>query len=153
MSDLKTFAARMHSRAQVFPENMRTLVRKVAMAMDSTVIMATPVKTGRARANWIPSTGTPSDVILYPPPSAPASPGSAAQSAIDAGADTFRSYKGEGDIIYITNNLPYIERLNNGYSAQAPAGFVEKAVQAAIDSIPGAADLLISVKIEPYDGH
>ncbi len=36
--------------------------------------------------------------------------------------------KKPGQKIYITNNLPYIRRLNDGYSKQAPAGFVERAV-------------------------
>ena len=35
-----------------------------------------------------------------------------------------------GDTVYISNNLEYIQALNEGHSQQAPAGFVEKAVQA-----------------------
>jgi hypothetical protein len=30
--------------------------------------------------------------------------------------------------IWILNGLPYIERLNEGHSQQAPAGFVETAI-------------------------
>ncbi|HEX2242748.1 MAG TPA: hypothetical protein VHK27_05760 [Gammaproteobacteria bacterium] len=33
--------------------------------------------------------------------------------------------------LHIQNNVPYIERLNDGWSSQAPAGFVEKAALAA----------------------
>ena len=33
--------------------------------------------------------------------------------------------------LHIQNNVPYIERLNDGWSSQAPAGFVEKAILAA----------------------
>lgn len=33
--------------------------------------------------------------------------------------------------VNIHNSAPYINRLNNGWSEQAPAGFVERAVQAA----------------------
>jgi hypothetical protein len=34
-----------------------------------------------------------------------------------------------GDTIYLTNNLPYIRRLEEGYSQQAPAGMVALTVQ------------------------
>lgn len=35
------------------------------------------------------------------------------------------------DTVHITNNLPYIERLNDGWSTQAPANFVQSAVMGA----------------------
>lgn len=34
-------------------------------------------------------------------------------------------------IINIHNSVPYIKRLNDGHSEQAPVGFIERAVQAA----------------------
>lgn len=37
-----------------------------------------------------------------------------------------------GQRVIINNNVPYIVRLNSGSSTQAPSGFVEKAVQAAV---------------------
>ena len=49
-----------------------------------------------------------------------------------AGVTQVLSYQlGQGSI-YITNNVPYIDRLNNGWSQQSPAGFVDKAVQVAV---------------------
>lgn len=33
-----------------------------------------------------------------------------------------------GDVITIENRIPYIERLNQGHSKQAPAGFVEEII-------------------------
>lgn len=35
------------------------------------------------------------------------------------------------DTIYISNNLPYIQRLNEGWSSQAPENFVEKGIMLA----------------------
>lgn len=35
---------------------------------------------------------------------------------------------------YIVNGLPYSERLNNGWSSQAPAGFFELAIAEAVNS-------------------
>jgi hypothetical protein len=50
-------------------------------------------------------------------------------------AREFDSY--EHDAIYITNNTPHIERLNEGWSAQTSAGFFERALQIARKSIVG----------------
>lgn len=50
---------------------------------------------------------------------------------IAAGEALIRSTpRPDGHSIYISNSLPYISALNHGHSGQAPAGFVELAVQA-----------------------
>src|ERR1044072_8825569 len=36
------------------------------------------------------------------------------------------------DTVYIANSVPYIRRLNDGWSTQAPAGFIDAAVQVGI---------------------
>lgn len=50
-------------------------------------------------------------------------------------AGTFLSE--EHTSIHIKNNTPHIERLNQGWSAQTPAGFFERALQIAQKSIRG----------------
>lgn len=95
-------------------------LRKVALVANQTVIMATPVDTGRARANWQVSIDTEIDSEVDD---------TSAQGAIQRNQAVIRGYR-NGAII-LQNNVPYIEHLNNGSSAQAPAGFVEKALQAA----------------------
>ena len=94
---------------------LETSIRAVALVVDRELVLRTPVDTGRARANWLPSLNAPS-VSLVEPGQKP-----------DIGA-TLSSYKIE-DTVFISNNLPYIQRLNNGYSKQAPAGFVEDAIE------------------------
>lgn len=37
-------------------------------------------------------------------------------------------YTGQGEIV-IENDLPYVERLNEGWSSQAPAGYVDAILQ------------------------
>lgn len=91
-------------------------VRRTALAVDRELVLNTPVDTGRARSNWIPSLNVP-EVRLVEPGQKP-----------DVAAAT-ASYK-LSDIIFISNSLPYIKRLNDGHSKQAPAGFVEASVQA-----------------------
>lgn len=52
----------------------------------------------------------------------------------DVGLTDFEKFSSQnGDYGFvITNNLPYINRLNNGHSKQSPANFVEKAIALAI---------------------
>lgn len=87
--------------------------------------MATPVKTGQHRANWHVSLGndtsSPTEDTNW-------------QAALSRNAATIRSHSG-GQDIYISNNGPAISALNNGSSAQAPAGFIEKGLQTAANHV------------------
>lgn len=108
-------------------QNVERTVKRVALAVDQAVVLATPVDTGRARSNWIAQIGDPARRTVEP--YAEGNAGGSAEGALSQASheiDRFRL----GQDIYISNNLPYIERLNQGHSAQAPAGFVEEAVEA-----------------------
>lgn len=105
-------------------ERLEQQVRAVAFIVDAQLVDNTPVDTGRARANWLPSLNIPalfSSSSLSPPGAAGV-------------AQTVQSYSIE-DTVFITNNLVYIKPLNEGHSAQAPAGFVEAAIQVGKDAI------------------
>lgn len=134
MPSLSQFAKRMKELGKRVEDNSDELVRKVAVAINTTVILATPVDTGRARSNWQIGIG-------YAPLSTKISYGpNSERSVIQANNSIIKSYgtANKGQYIHITNNLPYIVPLNNGHSAQAPAGFVERAVTVAHSSIRGA---------------
>ena len=100
---------------------LEAAVRRAALAADAALVRATPVDTGRARSNWIPSLNSPDYRIV----DINQKPDLAAAVANMKPTDT----------IFITNSLPYIRRLNDGYSAQAPAGFVQAAVQSAVSAV------------------
>lgn len=99
--------------------------RATAFTLLRDVVIATPVDEGRARGNWqVGTAGYKGGEV----------------STLDiAGGQTIN--KGKKDIdsakaityptIYITNNLPYIGRLNDGWSQQAPKKFVDSAVKRA----------------------
>ena len=96
----------------------------------------TPVKTGQARNNWLLSVGSPDTRTIK-------------QDTFDAsGSERHAKNKywigkhKPGQDIYISNNLPYIKRLNEGWSKQAPAGFVEAAIQRTNELIRRAKILL-----------
>lgn len=93
--------------------------RAIIMKLFSAVILDTPVDTGRARSNWIVSTGKPTRITVEKVDDAGA-------VIEDAQAEVEQS---SGDVVvYLNNNLPYIVRLENGWSKQAPEGMVRKNV-------------------------
>lgn len=89
----------------------------------------TPVDTGWASVNWWPSVGTPATANTGRPDEGSVGSRSSQQAA---GVTQVLSYTLSTAPIYITNNVPYINRLNNGWSQQSPSGFVDRAVQVAV---------------------
>jgi len=91
------------------------IARVATLELFNGVIRATPVDTGRARGNWQTSVGAPVNGEI-------AREGDAAALAeVEA-----KTPQGAGQITYLSNNLPYIEELENGSSTQAPEGMVRK---------------------------
>lgn len=143
--DLGGLAVAMQEMARRVERNTEAGVRRVALAVDQAVVFATPVDTGRARSNWIASV----DKVFFGTVK-PYAKGEKlglgeranAQAALSQAAQVVAGYK-LGSVVYIANNLPYIRALNDGWSAQAPAGFVEAAVQAGSKA---ARDIKVTVK-------
>lgn len=101
------------------------VTRRLSMGILSRIVLASPVDTGHFRGNWQVDIGRdPEDELpdLDKSGTATISRG----TAVVAGAPPFET-------IYIVNNLPYGPKLNDGHSKQAPAGFVEAAVDAEVD--------------------
>lgn len=132
-NDLRSFGKRIQMVSKEINPNVEQLMKKVAVAVDQTVVMATPVDTGRARSNWQVGLNQEPEGVREPYVEGKegSTGGPNAQAAIDEARREISKYK-RGQEINITNNLPYIERLNNGHSAQAPAGFVQKAIHAGL---------------------
>jgi hypothetical protein len=92
------------------------ILRKVTLDMFSRVVMRSPVDTGRFRNNWYPSIGAPvSQTNEGVDPSGAKTIGKISNIAATAKM---------GDMIWMSNSLPYAWRLETGWSKQAPAGFV-----------------------------
>lgn len=126
---LASFARRMRLRGIQVEEGANEVKRLVALAVDRELVLSTPVDTGRARSNWIVSTGTPSaaEIAAYAPGESGSTAASNSAAAMGQAQAAIAGVE-PGQDIAISNNLPYIGRLNDGYSAQAPAGFVEQAI-------------------------
>ena len=100
-------------------DDFRTAIQAIALDALTRVVLKTPVLTGRARGNWSVGIG---------------SVGGEARDVEDKsgsltiaeGEQVLAQYahqQGYPEIV-LFNNLPYIERLENGYSTMAPNGMV-----------------------------
>lgn len=97
-------------------KNPETVARQVSFKLFSAVIKASPVDTGRFRMNWQTAGAVaPSGVIDGTDKGGAGATGNAA-SYIFAASDW--------NEFTLTNNLPYAERLEYGWSNQAPQGMV-----------------------------
>lgn len=114
-------------------QGIEDVIAKMALSTFSSVVLATPVDTGRARGNWQPSFGSPAT-------SATNNTDKGGGTTIASGSGLFARYE-FGEKIFLTNNVPYIQRLNEGHSKQAPAGFVQKAIIAGIENLNRQGDL------------
>jgi hypothetical protein len=119
------FAKRMGYRAEQVIANAERAVKRAAVAADTTAVLKTPVDTGRARANWVASVSTADTSGPYE------TEDKAGGSTIARNQATIKGWKRKQGAIYLTNSLPYIQRLDDGYSAQAPNGMSKAAIQAA----------------------
>jgi hypothetical protein len=128
-SDFNRLAKDMAGVAKRVEAGGNKVVRKASLQILSNVTLATPVDTGRARANWITSINSRSQLQRPTIISAGAS--------VSEGASLIRATVA-GSVVYIQNNLPYINRLNNGWSQRAPAGFVERAIRNALSALTKA---------------
>lgn len=99
-------------------EQVSLVTRRLGLSVLSGVVLRTPVDTGRARANWQVGLG------LTERGTDEAAFDKAGSATIAAGGAVMAGQKGFQPIS-ITNSVPYIGRLNDGSSQQAPAGYVE----------------------------
>ena len=121
----REFALDLKKFGNVTREKATIIFQKIAIELDTAVVLGTPVDEGRARGNWFPSINTPSSEVT----DAVDKDGSRSVNAATSTASTARL----GETVWLTNNLPYILPLENGWSGQAPEGMVDinlNAVQA-----------------------
>jgi hypothetical protein len=112
------FRQRFAKRIDKTQGKLDIFVRRLVLDIDKRLVMKTPVDTGRAKANWNVSSGSINTGTRM-----------AVSSSGRGQYDNYNqaeivSIKVNGQKIYLTNSLPYIRRLEYGYSKQAPAGMV-----------------------------
>jgi hypothetical protein len=102
------------------PAKVRQVQQKIGLQALRGVVNKTPVDTGRARGNWQTTLGDPATGTLET-----TDPGG--NQTIARGSNTVTTAD-PFSVIWLSNNLPYIERLEDGYSQQAPNGMVSTTV-------------------------
>ncbi len=118
--------------------NLASRVEQVVKAITLNIVAnlrrapsegGTPVDTGWARANWIPTVG---QTRVFPSGSRK----DVTNAAQDAGvADVAANYTLDRGTVYISNSVPYIGLLNLGHSPQASPGFVQRAILEAVAQV------------------
>ena len=108
------------------------VITKITLDVTANLVEATPVDTGWARANWVPAIGAPVVRDLGNVPATSQNAASVAGKQQQAIAAVVTGYKLARGAVFVSNNVPYILRLNDGSSKQAPSGFVQRAIKKAV---------------------
>jgi hypothetical protein len=132
MATLLDLAVRLETRAAALDQiaSEKTVAAATAILRDLTAV--TPVDVSTAISNWQVRLNAPaaSKVTAYYPGAKGSTREPSGTEALDQGIAILKQ-KRPGDVVHITNVLPYIRRLDEGYSKQAPAGFVERSMMIA----------------------
>ena len=124
MASPAVFAKRIQARARQVETGASRMVRALSLIINQVIIFETPVDTGHAVANWQVGISEPiTKEIDEEDPSG--------ISTIQRNASIINQAPPHKDII-LSNNVPYIHKLNEGSSSQAPAQFVQMAIATAV---------------------
>lgn len=139
------------SRAREIESALRQTVERFVAVISSNVtanlIEDTPRDTGWAAANWVPNLGSATDSPVGSPQAV-----SAAGAAQQQGLAKVVGYRLPDGDVFISNNVPYIQKLNDGHSAQAPAGFVQAGIARALSALAVEARKGIGARFGPARG-
>ena len=127
--NMADFALDIQKFADSFEDGAEQAVRGTTIKLFSAIIQSTPVDEGRARGNWFTAGQEPSKKINN---SAADLSGSNAINQVNSKVKSIKDFS----TFTLTNNLPYIEKLEfggygdgpkttGGSSKQAPAGMVK----------------------------
>lgn len=95
----------------------------LVLEIDKELRRATPVDTGHARRNWIPSVGAMNTAEAKD------------DSAHASGVAEVLAYKLSQGVLWVSNAVDYVRFLNYGSSEQRPAGWIERAVDIAMQKV------------------
>lgn len=106
-------------------ENMsEKAARRLVIDIHRELVKDTPKDTGWAMNNWFPSISKPITETAGSPDDV-----SAGTAMMAGGIADILNWSFKKGPAWLSNNVPYIKRLNEGHSVQAAAGFVDKVIQ------------------------
>jgi len=114
-----------------FADGLNSYIKRTKLGIDDAIIAInteistniidlTPVDTGRAKGNWIPTIGTSANGIND------IDDKSGNTTKVKASIEARKSAK---KVFFLTNNLKYIRPLEHGSSSQNPSGMVGLSLQ------------------------
>ena len=119
------FRASFGKRINKTQSKLKNVMSRVIVAIDAKLVEVSPVDTGRFKANWVLGNGAINTATN--------------QSTTPANNEgAIMSIKFNGQTVYLSNSLPYAQRLDDGSSKQAPLGVISLALMQS-DSIIRAA--------------
>lgn len=142
MTTLFQFSRNIRKIGSRIENNSLALTKRVAKKTLRSLVDGTPVDEGVARSNWRTSLGNPTRVVIpaYAPGKklgrgetvnarAVIAEGIAKINQLRVGAK--RGTGQAGTAVFITNAIPYLDKLRNGYSGQQPNDWVNDALMEA----------------------
>jgi len=112
------FRQRIHQRVTVAKNKHAEVYRRLFLDIDNRLTAKSPVDTGRFKNNWNWSSGA-IDFSTNDSKS-----GSAFGTPGGNNLPEIAGLRINGQMVYVTNSLPYSKRLEDGWSKQAPAGMI-----------------------------
>jgi hypothetical protein len=102
-----------------------TQIRKSTIELFGSVIKMTPVDTGRAKGNWQCTIGSPATSEIE------RDDGSKKDSLSSSKAyeEVVKTVPRSGNVVWLSNNVPYIRNLEYGSSQQALSGMVRVSLE------------------------
>ena len=106
----------------------------VLFEISATLIEDTPLRDGWARSQWVAKIRSPyrANLTKVKPTS-----GQISARSNESQNELFKiaaSYNLDAGPLFLSNNVPYIGRLNDGHSPQAPPGYIQLGVLKAVNA-------------------
>lgn len=119
-----TFAKQVHDFKLKAEDKTKEQIEFICWTLFTDIVQGTPVDTGRAIGNWQPSIDRPINSTIERLDKTGSQVIASAGPVIE---------KAAGHIFYITNNLPYIERLEfePGFAKNKQGGWVRYSIERA----------------------
>lgn len=135
MNDLKKLSKDVKRIAVQLNKEANERAKGAAFAATKALILATPVDTSRALSNWRVAVGFPKTKEIEPfYPGEQGTTWAASTAAAIREAKASLANKKPGQNVFITNNVKYIELLNEGRSTQAPPGWIQEVGMLSADN-------------------
>lgn len=126
MSRTGSFSFQLSRATDAIKEEIIQKQNRIILKLFSAFVMDSPVDKGSFRGSWFVSYGSPNLELKYDAPENGISKSEATRMSIDRMVGFLGGFN--SGTLWITNNQPYAQRLEYGWSKQAPQGFVRRNV-------------------------